>query len=122
MRYESFKIERPLSVDMAEVARQLQECAMACHQAFAFNAPKEAGMNLAYLHLKRLQACSEICETTARLLVREGVEMDQLCTITARICQQCADSCDQAKNTALEEVADICRQAAKACLAIKATV
>ncbi len=104
------------SEDYMRTVRLLQECHAFCQKAFAVNAPKEAGMSLAYIHLKRMQACSEICESTARMLVKEGVGVERLCEICARICEQCARSCEQIDNAFLQRVAGICRQTARACL------
>jgi hypothetical protein len=96
--------------------RMLQECYTVCQKALTANSPKEAGQSMAYLHLKRLRACSEICESTARLLLKDGIGAEDMCEITAHICEQCASSCEKEGSASMQRVADICRQTAEACL------
>lgn len=102
--------------DYMRTVRLLQDCHNLCQKAFTANTPKEAGMNLPYLQLKRLQACSEICESTARLLLKDGILVDELCEVTASICRQCADSCDKVGSGSMQRLAELCRETAHACL------
>lgn len=100
--------------DMYDIVDLLQECYAECQTALTMHAPREAGSNLSYLHLKRLQACSDICATTARLLLKDGIGVDRLCEIAARLCEQCAFACDAVGS--MRHCAEICRETASACL------
>lgn len=94
----------------------LQECQNACMRAYIAFSAKESGKNLAYLHLKRLQACIEICGATATMLLMRGVGSERLCEICARICEQCAGSCEGVDDAQMAHCVQLCRQAARECL------
>lgn len=94
----------------------LQECHVACQKILTANMPKEAGMNLPYQQLKQLQACSEICESTARLLLKDGIGAEHLCEIASRICEQCARSFEKREEPGMTRLRELCRQAAGACM------
>ena len=96
--------------------RLLQECHNMCRRMFMEYAPKESGRNLPYLHLKRLQACIEICGSTASYLLKDGVMAHRLCEITARICEQCADFCEKLEGEDFQHCAALCRETAEACI------
>jgi hypothetical protein len=99
-----------------DIITLLQGCHNECRRMFMECAPKESGHNLSFLHLKRLQACIEICGSTAEYLLKDGVMAYRLCEITARICEQCADSCDKMEDAYFQECAELCRETAEACL------
>jgi hypothetical protein len=99
-----------------DVIQLLQECHDECRHMFMECAPKESGQNLSFLHLKRLQACIEICGATANYLLKDGIKTDRLCGIAATICEQCAASCEKLENEHFQHCAGLCREAAEACL------
>lgn len=99
-----------------ETMRLLKDCHDACRRLFMDHAPKESGRTPPALFLKRLLACIEITGTTASYLLKEGIAAGRLCEITAQVCQQCAESCDRLGAADAAACAQLCRDAAHACL------
>lgn len=105
-----------VSESTQETISILQDCHDECRKMLMEHAPKENGHTLSFLHVKRLQACIEICGTTANYLLKDGILADRLCEIAARICEQCAYSCERTGDAHFEECAELCRETAEACL------
>ncbi len=92
-----------------------QECHLLCQELLAYHGDETGGKQLSSQHIKRLVACIEMCQTTANLLTIRAPLIDQLCEITAHICEQCATSCRSIECEAMKKCANICSQCAGAC-------
>jgi hypothetical protein len=91
-----------------------------CHDFSAviflvYNA-KESNKKLAYLDVKRIQACMQLCQVTADSLLQRLPMTDKLCEICAAICEQCAVSFASSDDEQLRQFAGICKSAVGACM------
>jgi hypothetical protein len=66
-------------------------------------------------HLKLLQTCMEICNTSARFMMLQSPYHQILCEVSAQICTACAKSCEDLHDDALTDCAKICMACADAC-------
>lgn len=68
-------------------------------------------------HIDLLQACSLICEVTAKLMMIEFEFYHDFCKICADTCNECADSCESIdeNDPTMSDCADICRNCADSC-------
>lgn len=91
-----------------------------CHDFSAviflvYNA-KESKKKLAYLDVKRIQACMQLCQVTADFLLQRLPVADKMCEICAAICEQCAVSFAPSDDEQLRQFAEICKKAVGACM------
>lgn len=94
----------------------LQECHNACHMMFMEYAASESGQDLSFSHIKRLQACIDICDAAASYLLKDGIMAYRLCEIAARLCEECAEACEQVEDEEFQQCAQLCLNTAEACL------
>lgn len=70
-------------------------------------------------HIKLLQDCAKICETSANFMLRNSEYHDLTCTVCAKICRACADDCRKLDNDGMMRAcAQICDQCAESCEAM----
>jgi ferredoxin len=91
-----------------------------CHDFSAviflvYNA-KESKKRLAYLDVKRIQACMQLCQSTADFLLQRLPLADKMCEICAAICEQCAVSFASSDDEQLRQFAGICKNTVGACM------
>lgn len=101
----------------------LQECIDVCTQCHAIcietasHALRKGGKHALAEHVDLLQACADICATSADTMLR-GVDVHRhTCAACAEICRRCADACEQmaAGDEQMRRCAEICRQCAESC-------
>lgn len=63
-------------------------------------------------HIKLLQDCVQICQTSADFMLRMSNFHPQVCAVCADICNACAKSCESLS----EQDSDFMHQCAQACL------
>jgi hypothetical protein len=111
-----FRDCQPMPADnYASAITLLQECYAACQKALAFNPLPKTNANLPPTYLKHLNACSEVCEFTANMLLKGKAGTGLLCDIATRVCGKCADSCEKAEEPHIKSIAELCRKTAAAC-------
>lgn len=66
-------------------------------------------------HLKIMDDCIEICETTANFLRRNSEFSNEVCAPCASICYECANSCANLPSREMQKCAEIARQCAQSC-------
>jgi hypothetical protein len=87
------------------------ECYSLCRQHSA-----RASIDLAREQLALLDDCSEVCRTTAALLLTRSRFQGRLCGLCAEACEACADACDGIDG--MEACTRACRGCALSCAAI----
>jgi hypothetical protein len=66
-------------------------------------------------HLNLLKDCMEICKVTEDFLLRDSTHLECVSEECAKICEQCAASCDETdpNDGEMKECAKACRQCAE---------
>ncbi len=109
--------------DMTENQACIQNavhCHLICKQLIQYSI-QTGGIYAEPSHLRLLEDCSEICETTANLILRESDLMKELCLVCMRACERCAARCRRfPDNQRMTACAEACEQTANSCSAVAA--
>jgi hypothetical protein len=102
--------------DMQTCIQNCTECHKACLETI-IHCLSMGGKHATQEHIRLLQDCAQICQTSADFMIR-GSDMHSLtCGLCAQICERCADDCQQLDpyDSQMQACADICRQCAESC-------
>ncbi|HBB34870.1 MAG TPA: ferredoxin [Cyanobacteria bacterium UBA8803] len=67
-------------------------------------------------HIRMLNDCAQICQTSADFMLRGSVLHARTCGVCAEVCNFCAQDCDRMDNDAqMKACADMCRRCAESC-------
>ncbi len=94
-----------------------KECHLICVQTIQYSV-QQGGPDVAPDHLRLLEDCAQICQTSEDLMLRGSPISPAVCTVCADVCDQCAVSCDQVgrgTDAQLRACADQCRRCAQSC-------
>ncbi|AUX48306.1 ferredoxin [Sorangium cellulosum] len=98
-----------------DTARGAQSCQSICVESIQ-HCLELGGSHVEPSHMRLMQDCADICETTAMFLLRGSPEHRQITAACAAICELCARSCDKfAGDPQMKACADECRHCAEAC-------
>ena len=103
----------------AEMERCIQNC-LECHRICLETIPHCLGMggvHAAPMHIRLLQDCAQICQTSADFMIRGSNLHIYTCAACAEVCDRCADDCERIdKNDGqMKACADLCRRCAASC-------
>jgi hypothetical protein len=102
--------------DSAEMMRCIDDCER-CHRICLRTAMThclEQGGECVEPPLFRVMlACAELCRTTADAMLAGYALYEELCAVCARVCRDCAESCERTGE--LEECVDACRLCEASC-------
>jgi hypothetical protein len=103
-------------VDSAEVMRCIDDCER-CHRiclrmAMTF-CLEQGGEHVEPPHLRAMLACADVCRMTADSMLAAFTLHEELCGLCARVCRDCAESCERVGD--MPECVDACRQCAMSC-------
>jgi hypothetical protein len=74
------------------------------------------GEHAAADHIRRLIACAEICDTSARFMLLGSDHHARTCGVCAEVCAACAADCDRlSDDEMMQRCADVCRRCAESC-------
>jgi hypothetical protein len=63
--------------------------------------------------------CATLCRTVAEMLMRDSEHTSALSPLCARVCDACAESCEQVgDDRVMKRCAEVCRKCAAMCRAI----
>jgi hypothetical protein len=90
------------------------DCFESCSEASVYylSADNQHGKAL---HVQLLQACAEICRTSATFMILRSPFHHQVCEICEQVCRTCAEDCDHFEDSFMKDCAQICRQCADSC-------
>ncbi len=114
------ELERIQSPEVA-TRQEILECAkicLNCYQKCTETLPlctKVGGKHVEPEHLNLLMDCARMCVTNADFMLRNSNYYQQSCTITARISDDCAESCEKFDEDFMKECANACRRCAESC-------
>ncbi|MGZ5279384.1 MAG: four-helix bundle copper-binding protein [Pseudobdellovibrionaceae bacterium] len=114
---EAAQSGRQMNASMQACIDNCIKCFQICEQTI-IHCLTMGGKHVEVEHMKSLQACAEICETSAKFMMLESPFHNQTCGVCAEVCKSCADSCEKLGGTEMQECADMCRQCAESCEAM----
>lgn len=105
-----------LSVNMEEAISNALECfrlTSNCLQHCLMMGDKHADVK----HITLMKQCAELCQLAARFMIEKSDFAHDVCGITAKMCDACADSClDVDANDAMMNLCvNSCRKCADSC-------
>ena len=103
---------------MASCIDTCRDCSEVCIEVIQHCLTK-GGKHSAAEHIGLLLDCVDICDVSARFMLRGSILHTETCGVCADVCEACAESCDELSDDAeLKRCADACRQCADECEAM----
>jgi hypothetical protein len=97
-----------------------QECARVCLETLTYCLGR-GGTYVEADHLRTLLDCVDICEVSARFLLRTSPHHELTCAACAKVCTRCAESCVQfVADDTMKRCAEVCRLCASSCVTMSA--
>lgn len=101
----------------------MQSCIDACTNCHAVCAEtlshclEQGGKHVEAAHVRLMLDCIEICDQSARFMIRESRYSAETCKACATICRACAESCDAItpSDDMMKRCAETCRECAEEC-------
>ena len=102
--------------EMQKCIELCQDCHALCVQTIG-HCLKIGGRHAAPEHIRLLQDCADLCETTAHYLIRGSSLHERICGLCAEVCRQCADNCLQVAgdDQMVKKCAEMCKTCAGSC-------
>jgi hypothetical protein len=108
---------------MQHTSQHLQHCidnCTRCHQSclsMIEHCQKQGGAHARPEHIRLLQDCAQICQTSADFMLRHSPLHHLTCGACAQICELCALECEKmaSGDSMMQECASICRACAQSC-------
>jgi hypothetical protein len=106
-----------------ERSREMQQCIDNCQNCHAVcletiaHCLEMGGEHASPNHIKLLQDCVQICQTSADFMIRMSDYHAQTCGACAAVCEACAKECESMAdgNDFMRRCADACRRCAESC-------
>ncbi|GAB4204835.1 MAG: four-helix bundle copper-binding protein [Coleofasciculaceae cyanobacterium] len=74
-------------------------------------------------HIRLLQDCAEICQTSANYMLRGSTLHTRTCGVCAEVCERCDQECNRmGDDTQMKACADMCRRCAESCRQMSAAM
>lgn len=91
------------------------ECHSICMETITYCLEK-GGKHAEANHIRLLQDCAQICQTSADFMIRVSDIHPQTCGVCAEVCERCAKSCEQFEGDAvMRRCAEMCHRCADSC-------
>jgi hypothetical protein len=84
----------PHQAQMRQCIQNCLECHSRCLET-VMHCQQMGGKHAEPAHLRLLQDCAEICQTSANFLLRSSTFHSRVCGVCADVCAQCARSCER---------------------------
>lgn len=107
-------------INIEECIDTCRECSTVCLSALFGYCLEQGGEHTTRAHITRMRDCIEICDLAADFMLRGSEHQEMLCKLCARVCDDCAQSCDQFSDKVMKQCAYMCRQCAKSCRSMSA--
>ena len=94
-----------------------QSCYEVCLETIA-HCLEKGGEHASPNHIKLLQDCVQICQTSADFMIRGSDYHALTCGVCADVCEACADECEKMSQEAgdlMTRCAEECRRCAESC-------
>jgi hypothetical protein len=107
-----------MSSEMQQCIENCQNCHAVCLETIS-HCLQMGGEHASASHIKLLQDCVQICQTSADFMIRGSNFHAQTCGVCADVCAACADHCEKMATGEMADVmqrcADACRRCAESC-------
>lgn len=106
---------KSMTDDMQMCIQNCIQCSQVCEQMVQ-HCLKKGGPHSEPGHIRLLQDCTEICQTSAHFMIRESSYHTQTCQVCADICLACATDCERlGDDDMMKMCADVCKRCAQTC-------
>ncbi len=103
------------SGDMQYCIEECVNCHTICIETISY-CLEQGGKHAEATHIRLLQDCTQICQTSADFMLRNSDLHTQTCAACAEVCLRCAESCEQMGNDVqMQACAEACRRCAESC-------
>jgi hypothetical protein len=92
---------------------ECERCHRMCLRTAMTHCLEQGGSCLEPPHLRVMLACAELCRTTADSMLAGYSLYEELCAACARVCRDCAESCERIGE--LDECVQACRRCMESC-------
>ncbi len=100
---------------LQQATRNTQDCESICIETIQ-HCLDVGGSHTEPSHVRLLQDCADICDTSTKFLLRTSPQHEQLLAACANLCDLCAASCERFPGDAqMKACANQCRLCASAC-------
>ena len=103
-----------VSTEMRECIEECTSCHHLCLETMT-HCLQMGGPHAEAAHIRLMQDCIEICQTSANFMLRGSDLHVQTCAVCAEICDQCATDCDRFQEEFMKRCAAACRRCAESC-------
>ncbi len=104
------------SLEMETCIQNCEKCHHICTETLNY-CLQMGGQHADPVHIRLLQDCIQICQTSADFMLRGSTLHGLTCGICAEICNRCAEDCERIdpNDETMKACAAVCRQCAEAC-------
>lgn len=108
-----------MDIAMKQAIDNCTESVTVCTEALE-HCREMGGKHAEERHLKLLEDCAKICETSVDFMNRESDNHQLICSACAEICAQCAQSCEALAedDEVMQRCAEVCYRSAQSCEAM----
>src|SRR3954462_10847490 len=102
--------------EMQQCIDNCQECHSICVRTLS-HCLQMSGKHAEHKHIRLLQDCIQICQTSADFMLRNSPLHPYTCAVCAEVCERCADDCERidASDQMMQRCAEVCRTCAQSC-------
>ncbi len=97
---------------------RMEECVTNCsdcHDICMESAAHALSQGIEHFHVRLLQDCAQICDTSRDFMLRGSPRHTQTCGLCADMCVECGDMCRTHDDPVMQSCADVCRRCAASC-------
>ena len=107
-----------VSSEMQACIDECQSCGATCLEAVTY-CLQQGGRHAEPEHVRLLLDCVDICETSARFMLRGSDLHGRTCGVCADVCERCAASCEAfGDDEMMKACAEACRGCSASCRAM----
>jgi hypothetical protein len=106
----------------ATVTKEMQRCIDECLNCYSTclqtvqHCLELGGKHAEVSHIRVLNDCAEICQTSADFMLRGSALHGRVCAVCAEVCRECERECRRmGDDETMRECADACRRCAESC-------
>lgn len=103
-----------ISNDQRMCIEACRNCAATCTETLSM-CLHEGGEHVQEDHVRVMLDCIEICELSARYMLRNSPRHALTCGVCAEVCYACADDCQLMDESFMQQCADECRRCSDLC-------
>lgn len=104
-----------INPEMRDCIQECQSCHAVCLETIS-HCLRMGGKHSEPDHIRLMQDCAEICQTSANFMLRGSHLHAMTCGVCAEVCEQCAQDCERVgDDEMMRRCAEACRRCAESC-------